>query len=244
AGGRHRRGQALAGGGGDVPVATGAARPGSDRGPHRRRRADRALAAAGRDAAAARGRRPLRRLRPSDRLGSVRMTARHDFAHVTFISAGAGSGKTYRLTEELEKALTEGGIAPSAVIGTTFTVKAAGELKERVRSRLIESGRMQLGEQMAQALIGTVHSVCERLLQRFAFELGLSPALEVMSLEDGRRFFNQALDDVLSLPRVREMNALAARLGQEDWQAAVKAVADKVRENDLGPQALPAMARE
>ncbi|HEX7038332.1 MAG TPA: UvrD-helicase domain-containing protein [Pseudomonadales bacterium] len=170
--------------------------------------------------------------------------ARHDYAHVTFISAGAGSGKTYRLTQELEKALTEGGIAPSAVIGTTFTVKAAGELKERVRSRLIESGRIQLAEQMAQALIGTVHSVCERLLQRFAFELGLSPALSVMSLEDGQRFFNQALDDVLSLPRVREMNALAARLGQEDWQAAVKAVADKVRENDLGPQVLPAMARE
>ena len=167
-----------------------------------------------------------------------------DYSHVTFISAGAGSGKTYRLTQDLERALVEDGIHPAAVIGTTFTVKAAGELKERVRSRLIESGRPQLAEQMAQALIGTVHSVCERLLGRFAFELGLSPALNVMSLEDGKQFFNQALDDVLSLPRVREMNALAIRLGQEDWQASVKAVADKVRENDLGAGALPAMAKE
>ena len=167
-----------------------------------------------------------------------------DYSHLTFISAGAGSGKTYRLTQDLEKALVTDGVHPAAVIGTTFTVKAAGELKERVRSRLIESGRPQLAEQMAQALIGTVHSVCERLLKRFSFELGLSPALNVMSVVDGGRFFNQALDEVLSLPRVREMNALAARLGQEDWQADVKAVADKVRENDLAAGVLPAMASD
>ncbi len=156
-----------------------------------------------------------------------------DFAHVTFISAGAGSGKTYRLTEELEAALVDGGVNPAGVIGTTFTVKAAGELKERVRERLIAAGRPQRSEQMAQALIGTVHSVCERLLKRFAFELGLSPKLDVMSLEDGQRFFNQALDEVLDIDRVRAMNGLAFRLGQDSWQQSVKDVADKVRDNDL-----------
>ncbi|MGH8310376.1 MAG: UvrD-helicase domain-containing protein, partial [Steroidobacteraceae bacterium] len=107
-----------------------------------------------------------------------------DFSHVRFISAGAGSGKTYRLTVELERALVEEGIRPSRVIGTTFTVKAAAELRERVRERLIQAGRAQLAEQTAQALIGTVHSVCERLLRRFAFELGLSPDLHVASLDD------------------------------------------------------------
>ena len=53
--------------------------------------------------------------------------------HVTFISAGAGSGKTYRLTEELEQALRSGEATPAGVIGMTFTVKAAAELRERVR---------------------------------------------------------------------------------------------------------------
>ena len=63
---------------------------------------------------------------------------RDDLAHVHFISAGAGSGKTYRLTEVLEQALCEGRATPGAVIGTTFTVKAAAELYDRVRTRLIE----------------------------------------------------------------------------------------------------------
>ena len=166
---------------------------------------------------------------------------RDAFSHVRFISAGAGSGKTYRLIEELERALTHDGVNPARIIGTTFTVKAAGELEGRVRARLIERGRPQLAERMAQALIGTVHSVCERLLHRFAFELGLSPALEVVSLEDGARFFNQALGGVLDLRRVRAMNLVAVRLGIEDWQSDVRRIADNARANDIGPEALAPM---
>lgn len=168
-----------------------------------------------------------------------------DFAHVRFISAGAGSGKTYRLTQELERALVEEGIAPARVIGTTFTVKAAAELRERVRERLIASGRIALAEQTAQALLGTVHSVSERLLRRFAFELGLSPELSVASLEDCAGFFNQALDDTLAPTpgAVRRMNDVAWRLGIADWRADVKKIADRARENDLGPDALTAMGR-
>lgn len=174
-----------------------------------------------------------------------------DFGHVSFISAGAGSGKTYRLTEELERALVEGGIAPGRVIGTTFTVKAAGELRERVRERLIRSGRPELAEQTAQALIGTVHSVCERLLKRFAFELGLSPELHVASLEDCAALFRQALDDALSTPAVRDMNAISARLDIKDrdgksirdWREDVKDLIDRARDNDIGPDALREMGR-
>ena len=95
-----------------------------------------------------------------------------DLAHVRFIRAGAGSGKTYRLIRELERPLSEGAAKPVGVIATTFTVKAASQFHDRVRKRLIESGRAPLAEQMEQALVGTVHSVCERLLARFAFDLG------------------------------------------------------------------------
>ncbi len=175
------------------------------------------------------------------------MSAREpaSFAHVRFISAGAGSGKTYRLTEELERALVDDGVAPGRIIGTTFTVKAAAELRERVRERLIANGRIALAEQTAQALIGTVHSVSERLLRRFAFELGLSPLLSVASLEDTASFFNQALDDVLAPDpaAVRRMNGIAQRLDVEDWRADVKKIADRARENDLSPDALTAMGR-
>ena len=168
------------------------------------------------------------------------------WTHVHFISAGAGSGKTYRLTEELGKALVEGGVSPAGVIGTTFTVKAAGELRERVRARLLESGRVNLAERTAESLIGTVHSVCERLLKRFAFELGLSPQLNAMSVEDGERFFRQALDEALDARRRHEMNGASRRLnmldkGQLTWQKTVKDIADKARENDIGADALRAM---
>lgn len=173
-----------------------------------------------------------------------------DLAHVRFISAGAGSGKTYRLTEELERALSEGSVRPAGVIGTTFTVKAASELRDRVRTRLIENGRSLLAEQMAQALIGTVHSVCERLLGRFAFELGLSPQLNVASVEDGTRLFNRALDEVLSAERVREMNLCAQRLdlveesNRMSWQGCVKDIVDQARSNDIDASALAAMGCE
>ena len=80
-----------------------------------------------------------------------------DLAHVRFISAGAGSGKTRRLTEELERSLCEGNVKPAGVLGTTFTVKAASELRDRVRKRLIEGGHPLVAEQMSQALVGTVH---------------------------------------------------------------------------------------
>ena len=166
--------------------------------------------------------------------------------HVTFISAGAGSGKTYRLTEELEQALLNGEATPAGIIGTTFTVKAATELRERVRDRLLANGHLELAERSAESLIGTVHSVCERLLKRFAFELDLSPQLNVMSLEDGTRFFNQALDQELDLQRVRTMNALCYRLGLVErnvpqWQSTVKYIVDIARENDIGPEQLRGM---
>ena len=167
-----------------------------------------------------------------------------DFSHVTFISAGAGSGKTWRLTEELERLLVEDAIDPARIIGTTFTVKAAAELRDRVRERLIASGRFALAEQSGGALIGTVHSVCERVLRRFAFELGLSPRLDIASVEDSERLFDQALDDVLDPKRIRGMNARGARLELDRWQGVVKRIADLARDNDLDASALVAMGRE
>ena len=72
------------------------------------------------------------------------------------ISAGAGSGKTYRLAEELLGLLLgEEGIRPSGVIVTTFTRKAAGELKERIRRKLLEEGRPKLANSIRSPRVGT-----------------------------------------------------------------------------------------
>ena len=99
--------------------------------------------------------------------------------NVKLISAGAGSGKTYRLTEEIVQKLKEG-VPPSGILATTFTKKAAAELRERVRQRLINEGLFDAAEEVSNALIGTVNGLGTKLLQRFSFEAGLSPNVQVM----------------------------------------------------------------
>jgi ATP-dependent exoDNAse (exonuclease V) beta subunit len=52
---------------------------------------------------------------------------------IKIISAGAGSGKTHRLTGDMYDLMKKGTVRPSGIIATTFTKKAAAELQERVR---------------------------------------------------------------------------------------------------------------
>ena len=90
--------------------------------------------------------------------------------NIEFVSAGAGSGKTYKLTETLAQALESGAARPHAILATTFTVKAATELRERARSWLLEKGRVDLATAIGQARLGTVNSVCGQMLKQFCFD--------------------------------------------------------------------------
>ncbi len=156
-----------------------------------------------------------------------------DMDNITFISAGAGSGKTYRLAVELEKLLTQQPpINAAGVIGTTFTKLAAGELRERVRQRLNERGFTHIANQMDQAMLGTVNSVCGQLLSRFAFEAGLSPQLKVIEEIEAKHLFNLALEQVLNVELVQDMNALGRRVGQEDWKELIKNIINTARANN------------
>ena len=69
-------------------------------------------------------------------------------ANIHFISAGAGSGKTYALTQKLEELLSSEAVEPAGVIATTFTRLAAAELKERVRSKLIEANQLSVANRL------------------------------------------------------------------------------------------------
>ena len=163
--------------------------------------------------------------------------------HIRFISAGAGSGKTYRITEELQAMLANGSARPSGVIATTFTRRAATELRERVRQKLMASGNAQQAAQMGQALIGTVNGVCGELLGRFAFEAGLSPDQKVLEEEQGKRMFGAALEGLLAndIERIPKLNAMAQRLGlvddqyHPDWRKEVMDVASAARANNMSP---------
>ncbi len=142
--------------------------------------------------------------------------------NLKIISAGAGSGKTYRLTHEMV-GLLKTGVRPSGIIATTFTKKAAAELQERVRVSLLEEGMTEAADELTNALIGTVHGLGVKLLRRFAFEAGVSPQVDIIADEDHQLMFNQSLATVLTEERVQTMEHLSDRLGLNkrdfyDWR--------------------------
>ncbi|MEO0733998.1 MAG: UvrD-helicase domain-containing protein, partial [Bacteroidota bacterium] len=101
--------------------------------------------------------------------------------NLKLISAGAGSGKTYRLTQEMTTLLTSGQARPEGIIATTFTKRAAAELRERVRVKLLREGMSKEANELRNALIGTVHGLGVKLLRRFAFEAGVSPRVDIIA---------------------------------------------------------------
>ena len=116
--------------------------------------------------------------------------------NLKIISAGAGSGKTYSLTQEMAKLLTpdtEGRakVRASGIIASTFTNKAAAELKERVRIELLEGGLTKEADELGNAMIGTVHSIGVQLLKRFAFEAGVSPEVDIIADSDQQMILRQ-----------------------------------------------------
>lgn len=159
-----------------------------------------------------------------------------------FIGAGAGSGKTYRLTQILHAKLSAGEIRPSGVIATTFTRKAATELRERVRSHLLEQGAYRIANAMGQARINTVNSVCGELLSRFAFEAGMSTEQQV--LEEGQELvlLDRAIDAVMKDEETAKLLAITRRLSIEEWKGELANLIKQTRSNDIDISLLPGFA--
>ncbi len=99
-----------------------------------------------------------------------------------FISAGAGSGKTYRIIADVVKMISDHQLNPGQVIMTTFTKVAAQELRERAKKELASLGMHCEAQQMEHALIGTVHSVANTFLTKYWYLLGIMP--DVVAMEE------------------------------------------------------------
>ncbi|MCS7008061.1 MAG: UvrD-helicase domain-containing protein, partial [Thermoleophilia bacterium] len=92
-----------------------------------------------------------------------------------FVSAGAGTGKTTVLVERYVRAVLERGLDVASILVITYTRKAAGELRRRIRSALRARGRPDLARELDGAWISTIHGFCSRLLRAHPFALGLDP---------------------------------------------------------------------
>ena len=101
------------------------------------------------------------------------------------VSAAAGSGKTSVLVERFVRAVREDGVAPGRILAITFTERAAGELRERVRARLLELGDREAARDTEAAFVGTFHGFCARLLRAHPLQAGLDPGFTI--LDEGAR---------------------------------------------------------
>ena len=157
--------------------------------------------------------------------------------NLKLISAGAGSGKTYRLTQEMAQLLTSGAVRPHGIIATTFTKRAAAELKERVRVKLLQEGMTREANALTNALIGTVHGLGVKLLRRFAYEAGVSPQVDIIGDGDDQRVFNLSMAAVISLDQIREIERLCDRLSlstngeKYNWRKDVLGLVEIIRGN-------------
>ena len=122
-----------------------------------------------------------------------------------FVAAGAGSGKTFTLTQRIVWALKEGSGADGKpylssldqALIITFTNAAATEIKERVREALEKEGLHGAALQVDDAWISTIHGMCSRILKIHALDLGLDPEFEIINDMTRNQLVNLSIEEVL-----------------------------------------------
>ena len=117
------------------------------------------------------------------------------------ILAGAGSGKTSVLSYRIAHLIDNLKMPPTAILGLTFTNKAAGEMRERV-------GKI-IGHQLAkQVTLCTFHSFCMNILRKEIHHLGYTPHFSLYDEKDIRRMTTQLVRHMLEhegdLPSIEE----------------------------------------
>ncbi len=114
-----------------------------------------------------------------------------------FVSAGAGTGKTTVLVERFCRAVLERGFPVESLLVITYTERAAGELRARIRTALRERGRPDLARELDGAWISTIHGFCNRLLRQNAVAAGIDPNFRVLDAEQALVLAREALGAAL-----------------------------------------------
>jgi ATP-dependent helicase/nuclease subunit A len=159
------------------------------------------------------------------------------------LSANAGSGKTSVLVERFVRSVVDDDLRPDEVLAITFTDKAAGELRARVRSRLLELGEREGAREAEGAWITTFHGFCQRILRAHAVAAGLDPAFTVLDPAEARasrrEAFDAALAGFLGAPRAGALD-LAAAYTVDRLQRMVVAAHETLRSRGQTRPTLPA----
>jgi ATP-dependent exoDNAse (exonuclease V) beta subunit len=130
----------------------------------------------------------------------------NDLDTTLVIEAAAGTGKTTALVSRIVSVIASGRATLDRIVAVTFTEKAAGELKLRLREE-IERGRTNPREtparrellqaslpKLEEARIGTIHSFCADLLSEKPVEAGIDPRFVVAPPDTAQGLVNRAFD--------------------------------------------------
>ena len=200
------------------------------------------------------------RARHGRRSTTRRAAIRDDLDATLFVEAAAGTGKTTELVHRIVNVLAHrhSGASVDRIVAVTFTEKAAGELKLRLRSRSIgarparrgcgrvsqpgdEARRSALEEalqHLEEAHVNTIHGFCAEILQERPVEAGMDPRFEVLPEPEARDLFDQTFDrwiqEVLEAPpegirRALRRDAVAVRRGAGPDRAAARCGMDAGR---------------
>ena len=122
--------------------------------------------------------------------GNARSRILTEFGTTFFVEAAAGTGKTTSLVGRIVGLIRSGGGTLASTVAVTFTEKAAGEMKLRLRLEIekARSGATLLGarrldralEELELARIGTIHAFCGDLLSERPIEAGIDPVFTML----------------------------------------------------------------
>jgi DNA helicase-2/ATP-dependent DNA helicase PcrA len=121
------------------------------------------------------------------------------------VIAGPGSGKTAVITYRIA-ALIDSGVSPHNICAITFTNKAADEMRQRAAVLGTPAGPH----------ISTFHSLCVRILRRYADQAGVKPNFSIYNEADQTRCIKRAVKecelDTTNFPPARMLDAISTRL--------------------------------
>jgi ATP-dependent exoDNAse (exonuclease V) beta subunit len=127
-----------------------------------------------------------------------------EFGTTFFVEAAAGTGKTTALVGRMVGLVRSGAGRLAGTVAVTFTEKAAGEMKLRLRLDL-EKARADAGgeerrrldralEELELARIGTIHAFCGDLLSERPIEAGVDPLFKVAPDDEAEAIADEAFE--------------------------------------------------
>ena len=127
------------------------------------------------------------------------------------VTAGAGSGKTRVLVDRYVSLLADHRISEMAAV--TFTDAAATEMRERVRREVLTREELRHHRsEIDEAIIGTIHSLCLRILREHPVEAAIDPATRVLADDEAEFELTRACIDALeAAAEADDQRALALR---------------------------------